>query len=198
MTATTPSEAKRAGIVRYFTGTPCLRGHISERMASNHRCIECLHADKVEWNRANLERNASLQRVRVAARPDHYKAIKAASHRRNPESQAARSRKWYLANKEKANAASKKWIENNPGRVNARAARLRAELLQRTAPWADLELIDDVYSLARVFRDDGLSLDVDHVVPLRGRKVSGLHTHHNLRLLDSTENKSKSNRFQPL
>lgn len=188
-------EAKQAGISRYFTGAPCMYGHVSERMVSNRRCLECLRVSRDLWRASNPEKEAAAKRKRIAARPEHYKALKAASHRRNPESQAARSRRWYLANKKKADAASKKWIEDNPGRVNARAARLRAELLQRTAPWADLELIDDVYSLARVFRDDGLRIDVDHVVPLRGKRVSGLHTHHNLRLLGSTENKSKSNRF---
>lgn len=60
----------------------------------------------------------------------------------------------------------------------------------------DLDLIDDIYSLAAILRaHGGIKVDVDHEVPLRGRKVSGLHTHHNLRLLDSTQNKSKSNRF---
>lgn len=167
-------------------------------MTSNHRCVVCLHVDKVKWNQANLARNAARQRANVAAKPEHYKRLKAESHRRNPESQAKRSRAWYLRNKAKADAASKRWIEENRGKVNARAARMRAERLQRTAPWADLDLIDDIYSLARVLREAGLPVEVDHEIPLRGRKVSGLHTHHNLRLLDSTENKSKSNRFATL
>jgi hypothetical protein len=188
-------EATRAGLTRYFTGEPCLHGHIAERMVSNRRCLFCLKAGKSAWGKTYPERQAAARRRRVAARPEHYKVLKAASHRRNPESQAKRSRAWYLRNKEKADAASKKWIQENQGRVNARAARLRAELLQRTAPWADLELIDDIYTLARVLRDDGVPVDVDHEVPLRGKRVSGLHTHHNLRLLDSTQNKSKSNRF---
>jgi hypothetical protein len=189
------SEALQAGLTRYFTGQPCMYGHICERMVSSKRCCECGKAAKAAWDKANLTQNAAARRRRVAARPEHYKALKAAWHKANPEGQAARSRKWYLANKEKADAASKKWIEENQGRVNARAARLRAEQLQRTAPWADLSLIDDIYSLARVLREHGLPVEVDHEIPLRGKKVSGLHTHHNLRLLDSTQNKSKSNRF---
>lgn len=189
------SEAKAAGLKRYFNGKPCQHGHEAFRLVSNRKCYDCLQREKREWNQANLARNAALQRERMAANPDHYKALKAAWNKAHPEGQAARSRAWYLRNKEKADAASKKWIKENQGRVNARAARLRAELLQRTAPWADLELMDDIYCLARVLRDDGLPVEVDHVIPLRGRRVSGLHTHTNLQLLESTLNKSKSNRF---
>lgn len=195
MIVLTRKQAIEAGQTWYFTGVPCLHGHVSDRMVSSKRCCVCLKADKVAWDKANADRLAEARRAKVAANPDHYKALKAASHRRHPEAQAKRSRAWYLRNKDQADAASKQWVKVNPGKVNARAARLRAERLQRTVPWADLEVIDDIYSLARVLREHGLPVEVDHEIPLRGRTVSGLHTHHNLRLLDSTENKSKSNRF---
>lgn len=38
---------------------------------------------------------------------------------------------------------------------------------------------------------------VDHVIPLRGKKVSGLHVHTNLQLLPGVENVRKNNRFIP-
>jgi hypothetical protein len=35
-------EAKKRGLETYFTGEPCLRGHISERYISNRRCVTCV------------------------------------------------------------------------------------------------------------------------------------------------------------
>lgn len=190
------SDAKLAGSTRYFTGEPCKFGHVTERMVSNRRCIACLLASRRAWEKAHPEKDAAARRARIAAKPEHYKALKAAWNKANPDGQAKRSRAWYLRNKEQADTASKRWVEENRGRANARVVRYHAERLQRTPAWADLGLIDDIYSLASVLRvHGGVQVDVDHEVPLRGRKVSGLHTHHNLRLLDSTKNKSKSNSF---
>lgn len=35
------SEAKQAGLARYFTGAPCIRGHISVRYTTDTRCVDC-------------------------------------------------------------------------------------------------------------------------------------------------------------
>lgn len=35
------NEAKRLGLKRYFTGKPCVHGHVSERLVYNHTCVEC-------------------------------------------------------------------------------------------------------------------------------------------------------------
>lgn len=73
-----------------------------------------------------------------------------------------------------------------------------ADKLQRTPAWADMKKIRKVYEEARVM---SLMMDepwhVDHVIPLRGRKVSGLHVHNNLQILPGVENVRKGNRFEP-
>lgn len=38
---------------RYYTGVPCIKGHIAERMRSSRRCVLCLKVDKKKWDKAN-------------------------------------------------------------------------------------------------------------------------------------------------
>jgi hypothetical protein len=57
----TRSEAKAAGLTKYFTGKPCKRGHICERYM-NGGCSECSHAR----GRASYARNLAQRLVRAA------------------------------------------------------------------------------------------------------------------------------------
>lgn len=59
-------EAKEAGYVRYFTGVPCMRGHVAERLVTNTRCVQC-HKEKVREVRAKspgrLARNEAAEKA---------------------------------------------------------------------------------------------------------------------------------------
>jgi 5-methylcytosine-specific restriction endonuclease McrA len=69
--------------------------------------------------------------------------------------------------------------------------RLRELALQKRTPtWANREAIDAIYAEAQ-----RTNMTVDHIVPLRGKTVSGLHVEHNLQLLSREENARKGNRF---
>jgi hypothetical protein len=72
-------------------------------------------------------------------------------------------------------------------------SRLReiAEIRQRPK-WADMDKIREIY----VNRPEGYH--VDHIIPLRGKTVSGLHVENNLQYLPSLENMKKHNTFKGL
>jgi len=61
----------------------------------------------------------------------------------------------------------------------------------RTPPWANLKAIRDIYKLCP------RGHHVDHIIPLHGKLVSGLHVPHNLQYLEPRENSSKHARFEP-
>ncbi len=94
-----------------------------------------------------------------------------------------------LANKEKCKKYDRDWVKNNPKSHSAKIARYRTAKLQRTPKWADLKAIKEFYEN----RPDGMH--VDHIIPLRGINVSGLHVENNLQYLTPSENCAKYNRF---
>lgn len=79
-----------------------------------------------------------------------------------------------------------------------RGRRRKATERRQTPAWADPAATLTVYEeAARRTRETGIKHQVDHEVPLRGKLVSGLHVHHNLRVITATANRKKSRSFTP-
>lgn len=72
-----------------------------------------------------------------------------------------------------------------------KCARRKAKKLQRTPAWANLEKIKNIYQLC----PEGHH--VDHIIPLQGKLVSGLHVPENLQYLTKEENLKKGNKYTP-
>lgn len=80
--------------------------------------------------------------------------------------------------------------------ARAQAAKQRALRGRRSAPWANRRAIVAFYAEAqRLTRETGIPHEVDHIIPLLGKNVSGLHVENNLRVLPFEDNRRKSNRF---
>lgn len=94
----------------------------------------------------------------------------------------------------------KKYRESNPEKFAAYNAKRRAAKLQRTPTWLTKEQLDEIetfYTVALAFRlYTGLTYHVDHIVPLQGKKVCGLHVPWNLQVISATDNLKKSNLFE--
>ena len=114
----------------------------------------------------------------------------------NSEQVGATIKKWNENNKEHIAARGKVWQEANREKRYATKARRRASKLRRTPPWANHDKINKVYALARKIRDWGCDVHVDHIIPLQGQLVSGLHCESNVQILSAYDNISKGNNYE--
>jgi hypothetical protein len=117
-----------------------------------------------------------------------------------------RSKEHYIKNngKEKQKTESRRktkreWRKKNKGRVNSWTARRYAAKKQRTPTWLtqdDFWLMEEAYTLA-VLREKTTKIkwSVDHIVPMQGDTVSGLHVPNNLRVIPLLANSEKSNKW---
>jgi len=105
------------------------------------------------------------------------------------------------------------WVANNPDKVKAKAKRHRQSpdgyayynsrnALQRsikqnaTPDWVDKEDLKGMYTLAKRLENlCGVSYHVDHIVPLNGENICGLHVPWNLQILEAKMNLSKGNSY---
>lgn len=99
--------------------------------------------------------------------------------------------------KEKRAEYFRTYRQNNKAKVAAWRAKSHASKLNALPGWADLKAIQLEYELAAwCTKVTGEVYHVDHIVPLRGKDVCGLHVHTNLQVILGNENCSKSNYFR--
>ena len=152
------------------------------------------------------DRNANTQRRRQD--PEYVARVNAIARRNwarrfslDPEKHRDRVRVWKAGHLEKTRefnrrSAAKQRAEH-PEKTNAHARKAQTARLKRFPKWADEKKIQAVYAAAKVMSEIlGEEWHVDHMIPLQGEKVSGLHVHENLQILPSVENLRKHNHFE--
>jgi hypothetical protein len=134
-----------------------------------------------------------------ACRAAEKVAFKAEHPEKNQEQKNARARRYYGRNPAARRAKEARRHAAHPEKRTARNATHRANKLQRTPPWLTAEHRSDIRRIYGAAADlsatTGEAYQVDHIVPLRGEKVSGLHVPWNLQVLIASENLAKGNRY---
>lgn len=107
--------------------------------------------------------------------------------------------KKYAENPEFYKYLSVAWRKANKAKMLASNARQRAVRLRAMVSWADETRIFEMYDRAsRVSKCTGFVWHVDHIVPLQGKTVCGLHVPDNLRVIPAKINLKKHNSWVPI
>lgn len=131
---------------------------------------EAIKARVMEWRSKNPKNHLQAQRKWRDRQGDAYRL-----------KNAQRSKDWRIKNPE---------LFKKSHRKNSRyhSSKRRCDLIQRTPKWADTGKIKEFY------KNCPPGMEVDHILPLCGKLVSGLHVHTNLQYLTKEENSRKCNR----
>jgi hypothetical protein len=142
-----------------------------------------------EWNKSNRDKKNASDKKWRDANPEKL------WWRRNPEEHRARTAiataKWWAKNPD----YSHQHYLKNKERFIAASARRRTKQANATPDWltaidkAQIQQMYDVSSAREV--QTGIKHHVDHIIPINGKKVCGMHVPWNLQVITATENLSK-------
>lgn len=166
--------ANKDSVKRYLAGWyQRRRDHVLARCAEYNQRPEVKERDRIRHAERYLANRDAIQESRKA----YYEA--------NPDA------------KLRVKAYQLRHYQNNKPMYVARGG-LRRRLIKRaTPPWANKEAILAFYVEAeRKTAETGILHVVDHIVPLQGKRVSGLHVENNLQVITADANLRKANKFE--
>jgi hypothetical protein len=162
-------------------------------------CVDLfvIGARAAKWNQQTAKRWTDKFKEKTKGRNHHYIwALESLSLKFCPSCYKVKSVKEFHSNISRKDNTASGCIgcflldqKNRPERWRAYASLRKANKLNATPPWANLNLITEFYLNC----PDGYQ--VDHIIPLNNSIVCGLHTVENLQYLTKEENLKKSNKF---
>ena len=181
----TRAEAKATGAKFYFTGEPCVRGHIALRKAKGS-CLDCM---KEDWALDNDRRKTKPKTEASKAAGKRY-------YERNKEAVIARAA---ARPSEEKRRLQKQYKDQNIDATRADTSVRRRRHREATPAWLTPDerlAMRQLYIQARKLTEiTKTRYVVDHIVPLRSHEVCGLHVPWNLRVITQEENLKKSNKL---
>lgn len=149
--------------------------------------LEAHHERARQWRINNPERFREKCIRWQEANPDKYREVMLKAYATYRQSEHGQ---------EKIKAHRQRVTESGLGAAYKR--KRDASKLQATPPWFDPDLVKPIYEQAAVLTEvTGQSWEVDHIDPLQGELVCGLHVAENLTAITRSENRAKKNLFTP-
>lgn len=167
----------------------------SQPSGLDYRCKTCAKSRSLAFYE-NVKNTEEYKLKKKLYRKFYYvdnkaQVLEACKLYRNGNKEAKRNtdKRWRNSNPEKCAEYTKRYRAKNKHKVRAWDAKRRADELKQTPRYANLKKIEEFY------KNCPAGMEVDHIIPLRGKDICGLHIETNLQYLSKTENRRKSNKF---
>lgn len=100
-------------------------------------------------------------------------------------------RKWAKENPIKVKHSSSKYKKSNLGKLSSKinCNKRRVKKLNAQPKWVN------EFEIKKIYEKCPKGMEVDHIIPIQGKNVSGLHVPWNLQYLTPEENQKKSNKL---
>jgi hypothetical protein len=182
------AEAKAIGAKYYFTGLPCKHGHIALRKTKGS-CVQCVKNEATGLYERRKEYFVNYNKTKGVENKKRYYA-----KNRDLVIQRALARA-----EEDKRKYRKAWKKVNPDEVKSSTNDRRRRHKNATPKWLSAEQraeIRKIYKeVVRLCENHPRAYAVDHIVPLLGKEVCGLHVPWNLQILTAEENFKKNNKL---
>lgn len=175
-----------------------------KRLGVNGRCKVCISEAAKQWKADNREVARARSRAWHKRYPEKSKYY--ADHRSPPSPERKIElrtyfQRWAAKPEIKAKMAEqrRRWYAENKALCLARSRAYTAQKARAMPLWltdSDISAMNEKYrEAARLTQETGFKYEVDHIVPLNGEFVCGLHVPWNLQVITAAENRSKSNKL---
>jgi hypothetical protein len=158
-----------------------------------------LKVKAAEYRKNNPEKLRQIQKRGRVKNKEKIKKRQAKYYRKNKKKLIKNQTLYYVINKNRIAIVNKIRYENDKSTFLERSAFRRAALLKATPTWLTKEQrkeIRQIYKKAKELSHvTGIVYEIDHIIPLQGEEVCGLHVPWNLQIITFAENRSKSNKI---
>lgn len=222
MQTITRDEARAKGAKVYYTGKECKNHHLAERSVATGACLVCSKERddrfaakhgldyKSVISKAHYINNKEIYVKRAKEwadrHPDVVQRLRKVNNTKFKERRPEYFATWWKENADKASRYGKQayakrarhtWRLNNKGHTNFLTRTRQAHVRRATPDWANVCAIKEMYVLAaKLTLESGVEHHVDHIIPLRGSQVCGLHTPDNLQVITKEHNLLKGNKYE--
>jgi len=179
--------------------TDKFRRNKSKRWGLDSQCKLCVSKAGKLYSKDNKDKLRKKNLDNYLKNKEHRKQKAREYYYENQDSVLEKVHSYYDRNKQSIASYKKTYRSENRGKVNALSRKREISKLKRVPSWLskkELALISGLYTKCKKMSEDTKILHhVDHIIPLQGKLVSGLHVYSNLQIITASENSKKSNKF---